>query len=53
LDADEIIVTSSSKLLRAVNSVNGKSVGGKDAETLNLLKKELFGAYYGATTPRA
>lgn len=53
LDADEIIVTSSSKLLRAVNSVNGKSVGGKDEGTLNLLKKELFGAYYGATTPRA
>ena len=52
LSADEILVTSSSKLLRAVNSLNGKQVGGKNREVLNLLKNELFGAYYSATTPR-
>ena len=52
LGADEILVTSSSKLLRSVNLLNGKQVGGKDQGMLNLLKNELFGAYYTATTPR-
>ncbi len=48
-NADEILITSSSKLLRAVERLDGKVVGGKCPELLNLLKKELFGAYYDAT----
>ena len=52
LNADEILISSSSKLVRSVRSINGEAVGGRCPEVLNLLKNELFGAYYSATTPR-
>lgn len=50
LDSDEILITSSSKLLRAVEKVDGRIVGGKSPALLDLLKKELFGAYYSSTS---
>ncbi len=48
-EADEIIVTSSSKLARGVKKIDSKRVGGKDEKTLNLLQNELYQSYINAT----
>ena len=37
MDADEVLTTSSTALIRVVDSVNGIPVGGKDLETLMTL----------------
>lgn len=48
--ADEIIVTSSSKMAKGVKAVDGKNVGGKDEKTLKLLQDEIYLDYINATT---
>ena len=50
IEADEIIVTSSSKMARGVKTVDGKSVGGKDEKTLKLLQDEIYFDYIKSTT---
>ena len=49
LEADEIIVTSSSKMARGVKRVDGQSVGGRDEKTLALLRDTLYSNYINAT----
>ena len=48
-EADEIIVTSSSKLARGVKKIDSRPVGGKDEKTLLLLQNEIYGSYISAT----
>jgi D-alanine transaminase len=48
-EADEIIVTSSSKLARGVKKIDSRPVGGRDEKTLNLLQNELYQSYINAT----
>ena len=48
-DADEIIVTSSSKMARGVKSIDGKAVGGRDENTLCILRDTLYANYLNAT----
>lgn len=48
-DADEIIVTSSSKMARGVKKIDGKSVGGKDEKALKLLQDEIYNDYLIST----
>lgn len=50
LNADEIIVTSSSKLAQGVKSIGDISVGGKDEKTLALLKNAIYDSYLKATS---
>lgn len=47
--ADEIIVTSSSKLARSVKKINGRDVGGKDSERLVILRDSIYNDYINAT----
>ncbi|MBQ7788442.1 MAG: aminotransferase class IV [Clostridia bacterium] len=49
LSADEIIVTSSSKMARGVSKIDGKSVGGKDKKTLDLLTNDIYFDYINTT----
>ena len=49
IDADEIIVTSSSKMAKSVKRVDSKCVGGKDEKNLRLLQKEIYEDYIKAT----
>ena len=49
MDADEVIITSSSKFLRGVDKIDGKKVGGKNAELLKMLQKSLVLEYLQAT----
>ena len=49
LDADEIIVTSSSKMARGVKTVDKAPVGGKDEYTLGILRDALYSSYLNAT----
>ena len=49
LEADEIIVTSSSKMARGVKRVDGEAVGGRDEKTLALLRDSLYSNYINAT----
>lgn len=48
-EADEIIVTSSSKLARGVKKIDSRPVGGKDEKTLLLLQNEIYQDYINAT----
>ena len=50
LNADEIIVTSSSKMARGVKTVDGKHVGGRDENTLCILRDTLYNNYLTATS---
>ena len=45
-DADEILVTSTSKFCIAAKSLNGKPIGGKDRETYRKLKRYLIDEFY-------
>lgn len=49
MSADEIIVTSSSKMARGVKSVDGRAVGGRDENTLSVLRDTLYINYLNAT----
>ena len=44
-DADEVIVTASSHLCTFANDVDGRPVGGKDPETLRLLRDVVYREY--------
>lgn len=49
LSADEIIVTSSSKLAKGVKTVDGVAVGGKDEARLKILRDTLYSSYLNET----
>ena len=49
-EADEIIVTSSSKMAKGVKRVDGKCVGGKDEKLLKKLQDERYLDYLNATS---
>ncbi len=49
INADEIIVSSSSKMAKGVKTVDGKRVGGKDEKTLKLLQDEIYLDYINST----
>jgi D-alanine transaminase len=49
LDADEILVTSSSNLCLHVKQVDGKAVGCKDPETYESLRSTVLDEFYEAT----
>ena len=51
-DADEIIVTSSSKMARGVKAIDGKRVGGRDEHTLAILRDALYLNYLNATNAK-
>lgn len=46
MDADEVLVTSSTALIRTADHIDGKPVGGKDPETLNLLYNAYMKKYH-------
>ena len=48
-NADEIIITSSSKMARGVKSINKIEVGAKDEKTLAVLRDTLYQNYINAT----
>ncbi len=43
--ADEVIVTSTTKLITCADRIDGNAVGGKDGKNLNLLYKKLLSEY--------
>ena len=43
--ADEVILTSTTKICLAASEVDGRTVGGKDEKTLRILQKSLFSEY--------
>ena len=49
LNADEIIISSSSKMARGVSEINKKAVGGKDEELLSLLREGIYRDYIKST----
>lgn len=51
-DADEIIVTSSSKMARGVKTIDKKAVGGKDESTLAILRDTLYASYLNETNKK-
>ena len=50
INADEIIISSSSKLARGVSYIDGRAVGGKDEHTLSILQSAIYNDYISATT---
>ena len=53
-NADEILVTSTTKLLVRANELNGQSIGGKDPELFQAIQREVireFCDYTGCATP--
>ena len=48
--ADEIIITSSSKIARGVESIDGKKVGEKNPKLLSYLQDRLYDDYINATS---
>lgn len=49
MDADEILVTSSSNFILFADEVDGKPAGNKDPETRNRIKDELIREYFAYT----
>ena len=49
MDADEIIVTASGTLCRPVCEIDGKSVGGKASELVNILRENIINDFINAT----
>ena len=49
INADEIIISSSSKLVVPVSYVNEIKVGGKDESTLSVLRNEIYNSYFEKT----
>ncbi len=49
MEADEIILTSSGKIIRGVNEINGVFVGGKADDILKTLQNEMYGDYLNYT----
>ena len=50
ISADEIVLTSSGKIIRAVKSIDGISVGGKSNELLTLFQDEMYGDFVKTTS---
>jgi D-alanine transaminase len=50
MNADEIIITSSSKIARGVRTIDGISVGGRAPDLLKKLQDDLFNDYILATS---
>lgn len=50
--ADEVIVTSTSRLCAAAESVNGISVGGDDSETIDVLFSEIYREFSDFCMPK-
>ncbi len=48
-EADEIIVSSSSKMAKGVKTINGKRVGGRDERLLALFRDTIYNNYLQAT----
>ncbi len=49
LEADEIIISSSSKMVRGVSEIDGKKVGGRDENLLSLFRDEIYSDYVKST----
>lgn len=49
MDADEVLVTSSSNLCRFADKIDGKKVGGKDPELLETIRASLMKEFNDAT----
>ena len=49
INADEILISSSSKLVRRVMRVDKTKVGGRDEKTLSILQGEILNRYLSAT----
>lgn len=49
LDADEIIVSSSTHICKRVNKINNKPCGGKDLNTFKKLQDYVFNEFYDYT----
>ena len=52
LEADEIIITSSSKMARGVKEIDKIKVGGRDERTLAILRDDLYINYINATNKK-
>jgi len=50
LSADEILLTSSGKILRAVKKIDGISVGGRGEKTLKSIQDKMYGDFVKATS---
>lgn len=50
--ADEVIITSSSKMARGVREIDKIKVGGKDERTLAILRDDLYISYINATNQK-
>jgi hypothetical protein len=50
LSADEIIISSSSKMVRGVSQIDNTPVGGKDENLLSLFRDNIYNNYINATT---
>ena len=51
MEADEVLITSSSKLLRGIETIDGERVGGKGKKMLEMLQSRLLNHYLNATNP--
>ena len=49
LSADEIIISSSSKMARGVSHIDGNPVGGKDQKLLSLFRDTIYSDYMNST----
>jgi D-alanine transaminase len=49
MDADEVIVSSSSNFCLHANQIDGKPVGGKDSKNLLLIQNEVISEYLAYT----
>ncbi|MBQ7353737.1 MAG: aminotransferase class IV [Clostridia bacterium] len=49
-EADEILISSSSKMIKSAKRLNGKSVGGKDFKNLTYLQCAIYSDYLTNTT---
>lgn len=49
LSADEIIISSSSKMVRGVSEIDGKTVGGKDEKLLSVFRDTIYNDYIQST----
>lgn len=50
MDADEVMITSSTALMRVADHIDGIPVGGKDPETLNILYEAYQKKFHDCTT---
>ena len=50
LDADEIIVSSSTHICKRVNKIDNKPCGGKDLNTFKKLQDYVFNEFYDYTS---